>query len=163
MNVQMKTDQIQSIAMLIREMLGDDFDDQTFLDTLDGETDVMDMLGHLVKARLEAQEIERAMKEIAATYTARAKRHASRVKSYNEGIGKLLDAIGERKVMHPMATISRTAPRVSLSITDIDEVPTQLCKRVPDSAAVKTALEAGETVPGAALQQGAPGVTVRVK
>jgi len=53
---------------------------------------------------------------------------------------------------------------MSVQIVNEDSVPTQLCKivRSPDKTAIKKLLEAGEVVPGAQLQRGADGVTVRV-
>jgi len=163
MNYHANIEAIRDISETIRAMLGDDFDDQTFLDTLDGETDAMDMIGHLVKSRVEAQNVEVAMKEIAATYATRARRYAGQVTAINAGLGKLLDAMGQQKIAHPIATVSRTKPRVSMSITDDSMVPSQLCKAVPDNAAIKKQLEAGEYVPGAELVTGEPGLTVRVK
>ena len=43
-----KFEEIQRMSDQIREMTGDDQD--TFLDTLDGETDAMDILGKLIQA-----------------------------------------------------------------------------------------------------------------
>ena len=154
---------IKAIAADIRAILGDDFDDQTFLDTLDGQTDAMDMIGNLIRSRVEAQAMEAAMKEVAATYAGRAKRFAARADACVMGLSSLLDAIGESKVAHDLGTVSRTKARLSMVITDEAEIPTQLCKRVPDNAAIKAALEAGETVPGAELKLGQQGLTVRVK
>ena len=42
-----KFEEIQRMADQIREITGDDQD--TFLDTLDGETDAMDILGKLIQ------------------------------------------------------------------------------------------------------------------
>ena len=163
MNAHADLNIIRAVADMIRGMLGDDFDDQTFLDTLDGETDVMDMIGHLIRRRVEAQEVEKAMKEIASTYTTRARRHADQASACTKALGQILDAIGEQKVAHQLATVSRTKPRVSLSIYDETAIPSQLCKLSPDNAAIKASLEAGEPVPGAELKAGEPGLTVRVK
>lgn len=154
---------IAQVSADIREMLGDDDDVQTLLDTLDGETDAMDMVGALIKHRVEAHEIEVAMKAIAATYTERARRHAEKVNAINKGLGKLLDAMGLPKVAHPLGTVSRTKARQSMKIIDAAEIPTQLCKLVPDNAEIKAQLEAGEAVPGAALVWGDPSITVRIK
>jgi Siphovirus Gp157 len=71
--------------------------------------------------------------------------------------------MGQAKVAQPMGTISRTKPRLSLRIVSEADIPSQLCKSVPDSAAIKAQLEAGETVPGAVLEAGEASITVRVK
>lgn len=163
MNMHTNLADIRRVADVIREMLGDDFDDQTFLDTLDGETDAMDFAGFLITSRVEAASLEAAAKDVAATFTARARRMKAKQDACAKGLGELLDAMGQSKLAHPLATVSRTKPRVSLSITDDKEVPTQLCKLTPDNAAIKAALEAGEAVPGATLTTGDAGVVVRVK
>ena len=46
-----KFEEIQRMADQIRTITGDDQD--TFLDTLDGETDAMDILGKLIQERTE--------------------------------------------------------------------------------------------------------------
>lgn len=163
MNQRINLTEVSAVADLIRDMLGDDMDDQAFIDTLDGETDVADALTAMVKRREECRAVEAAMKDLAAIYTARARRHAETATSITRAMGAVLDAIGEQKVALDVATISRTKPRQSCNIFDATAVPTQLCKSVPDTAAVKKQLEAGENVPGAELQWGAPGLTVRVK
>lgn len=163
MNPNINIEEIKDVAATIREMLGDDFDDQTFLDTLDGETDAMDMIGHLIKAKTEAGELEKAAKATSQIYAARAKRMAAQATACSKGMGKILDAMGQRKVAHTLGTVSRIAPRNSLSVTDPEAIPSQLCKTVPDNAAIKAHLEAGEKVPGAELTLGEASITVRVK
>jgi len=158
-----KFEEIREMADNIRLYTEDDQD--TFLDTLDGETDAMDILGKLVQERVEASIYEGAAKDLAATYTIRAKRLSARQDAISQTIGQLLDAMGEKKIMHPYATISRTKPRWSVRITDEADVPTQLMKVTtkPDLAAIKKQMEQGEIVPGCDINPGNPSITVRVK
>ena len=104
-----KFEDIREMSDQIRLLTGDDQD--TFLDTLDGETDAMDILGKLIQERTEAAAYEVAMKDLAATYSTRAKRMNARQNAISVTIGQLLDAMGETKVKHPMATVSRTKAR----------------------------------------------------
>lgn len=147
----------------IRAMVGDDED--CFLDTLDGETDAMDVLGKLIQERQEIQANEVAVKALAKTYQERAAKLNAKADAISQTIGHLLDAIGSKKVAHPLATVSRTKARQSVLVTNPEEIPTQLTKtkRSPDLVAIKEQLEAGEFVPGAEIKLGNPGVTVRVK
>lgn len=156
---------IEQVANTIREMLGADFDLETFLDTIDGETDAMDILGKLIMAREDAKAHEAASKSVAEDYATRARRMVEKQRAIAKAIGQLLDAIGERKVAHPLGTVSRTAGTVSVEITDEASVPTQLCKitKSPDKTAIRAAIEAGEEIPGAALTRGPAGVSVRVR
>ena len=147
----------------IRAMVGDDED--CFLDTLDGETDAMDVLGKLIQERQEIQANEVAVKALAKTYQERAAKLNAKADAISQTIGHLLDAIGSKKVAHPLATVSRTKARQSVLVTNPEEIPTQLTKtkRSPDLVAIREQLEAGEFVPGAEIKLGNPGVTVRVK
>ena len=156
-------EEIRRMADNIRAMVGDDED--CFLDTLDGETDAMDVLAKLIQERQEIQANEAAVKALAKTYQERAARLDAKADAISQTIGHLLDAIGSKKIQHPLATVSRTKPRQSVFVSNPEEIPTQLTKvkRSPDLAEIKKQLEAGEFVPGAEMKLGHPGVTVRVK
>jgi hypothetical protein len=156
-------EEIRRMADNIRAMCGDDQD--TFLDTLDGETDAMDILGTLIKERNEVLGNEAALKELAKQYKERADRMNAKADAIAQTMGHLLDAMGERKVQHPFATVSRTKPRARVVIEDEHQIPTQLMKvkKSPDLTAIKAQMDAGVYVPGAATVLGNEGVTVRSK
>lgn len=159
------TAHIQRMADMIRDMLGEDFDVETFTDTLEGETDVMEIMSHLIRDREQAKAFAAACKEEAKTYAERAQRLEARANAMTKAMGDILDAVGERKITHPLATVSRTKGRHTVQITDEKALPSQLFKVVtsPDRTAIKAQLDAGEDVPGAELQTSPDGVSVRVK
>ena len=156
---------IQRMADEIRAILGDDYDDEAFTDTMEGETDAIYIIGRLVTERQEAKHMAEGVKALVKEYQARISRLQAKEAACNCALGVVLDAMGVDKVKHDFATVSRTKPRVSCVITDADDVPTQLCKVVstPDKAAIKAQLEAGEIVSGAELVTGEAGVLVRGK
>lgn len=156
-------EEIRRMSDNIRALCGDDQD--TFLDTLDGETDAMDILGTLIKERNEMLGNEAALKELAKQYKERADRMNAKADAIAQTMGHLLDAMGERKVQHPFATVSRTKPRARVVIEDEHQIPSQLMKvkKSPDLTAIKAQMDAGEYVPGAAIVLGNEGVTVRSK
>ena len=158
-----KFEEISAMSDQIRMITGDDQD--TFLDTLDGETDAMEIMGKLVEERTEAAAHEIAMRDLAATYSVRAKRLSARQDAISLAIGQLMDAMGETKIKHPIATISRTKARWSVNITDAGQIPTQLMNVTtkPDLAAIKKQMDQGETVPGCEISPGQPSITVRIK
>ena len=155
---------IQQWADEIRTMTDDQ---ETFLDTLDGQTDALDVLDALVIERAKASAAEDAAKAVAGIFADRAKRQVEKQASLSRMMGKVLDAIGETKIQRPIGTISRTKARQSLEVYDEAEIPSQLLRTKitiePDTAAIKAQLEAGVTVPGARLKTGEPGITVRIK
>tara|TARA_R110002153_G_scaffold263434_1_gene424746 strand:+ start:1435 stop:1920 length:486 start_codon:yes stop_codon:yes gene_type:complete len=158
-----KFQEIREMSDHIRMLTGDDED--TFLDTLDGETDAMDILGKLIQERTECKIYEASVKELAATYTARAKRLSNKQDALAITIGHLLDAIGQTKIQHPLATVSRTKPRAKVIVVDQNDIPSQLTTVTvkPDLVAIKKQMDAGEIVPGCEYQMGNSSVTVRIK
>ena len=149
----------------IRAELGEDFDTETFMDTLDGMTDAADIADRMIADMLAAEAMGEAIRGEISDLTARRDRYDARKDAFRRQLLSLLDATGEKKMERPRATISRRAGLPSVQITDEAAIPSQLCKTTvaPDKAAIKAQLLAGETVPGAQIVMGADGVTVRVK
>ena len=158
-----KYDEIRRLADSIREICGDDED--TLLDTLDGETDAVDVLGKLIQERLEVLGYEATNKELAEQYKRRADKMASKADAINQQMRHLLNAMGVKKVNHALATVSITKPRWSVEVVDEAQVPTQLkiTTSKPDLRAIKKILDDGEPVPGCRPKVGYEGITVRTK
>lgn len=153
------------VSQELQAMLGDDFDPETFWDTLDGETDVLDIADRLLSVRAEARALSDAAKAQADDLAARAKRIGERARACDKALSALLGATGQKKLERPAATVSVRKGSLSVAITDETAIPSQLCKTVvtPDKTAIKAQLQQGENVPGAELRTGEDGVTVRVK
>ena len=149
----------------IRAELGEDFDTETFMDTLDGVTDAADIADRMIADMLAAEAMGEAIRGEISDLTARRDRYDARKDAFRRQLLSLLDATGEKKMERPRATINRRAGLPSVQITDESAIPSQLCKTTvaPDKAAIKAQLLAGETVPGAQIVMGADGVTVRVR
>lgn len=165
MNVRPDFNLIRVMAEEIRAALGEDFDAEAFLDTLDGETDAADIADRLIAELADAEAMAEAIKAQEADLKARRGRYEMRGDTFRRQLLNLLDAVGEKKLERPRATVSRRAGLPSVRITDEAAIPTQLCKTTvtPDKAAIKAQLLAGEAVPGAQIVIGEDGVTVRVK
>lgn len=156
---------IEVVSAQLVEMLGEDFDAETFWDTLDGETDALDLMDHILVSMQEDEAMAVAIKAQVDELAARQRRIAARAAAKKKSLGAILDATGQKKAERPRGTVSRLAGRLSVQITDEAAVPTQLCKTVvtPDKAAIKAQIDAGEEVPGASLVRGEDTVSVRVK
>ena len=165
MNVYTDIPLIQRVAAELRDYLGDDFDESAFLDTLDGETNAMDVADKLIALALDADAMADAIKTQAADMTARRTRKEAQAGAYRDKLLTVMDAMGMAKIERPRATVSRRKGMPSVHITDETAVPSQLCKVIsaPDKAAITAQLLAGLDVPGAAITIGPDGVTVRVK
>lgn len=165
MNIRADVTLIEAVSRQLVEMLGEDFDPETFWDTLDGETDALDLIDHVLKSMQDDAALAGAARAQADELFSRARRIQSRADAKKASLKTILDATGQRKVERPRGTISKLAGRLSVSITDETAVPSQLCKTTvtPDKAAIKKQIEAGESVPGAELVRGDDTISVRVK
>jgi len=164
MNMQLSI--IEAISADIRDMLGDDFDADTFFDTLEGETNIMEVTDKILASMQDDAALVDGIKAQEALLKTRRERIQHRDTAKRKALLHILDAVGEKKMERPLATISRRTGSVSVLVTDETEIPTQLTvtKTVtsPDKKAIKAMLDAGEVVPGAELQRGDDTVTVRI-
>ena len=165
MNIHADIPLITRISDDLRDMLGDDFDPDTFWDTLDGETDALDIADRLIASMQDDAALADAAKAHASEIAARAKRISDRAGVKKKALMQILDATGEKKLERPLATISKRAGSLSVHITDEASIPSQLTKTTvsPDKTEIKKQLQAGEIVPGAELVRGEETVSVRVK
>lgn len=165
MNIHADIHLIERVSAQLIEMLGEDFDAETFWDSLDGETDVADVIGHLIRKREEVKAFSDASKALADEYTARKRRLDDKAKAITKALGAVLDAAKQDKFVHPIGTVSRRVGVLSCKIFDETAIPSQLTITTtkPDTAAIKKLIEAGEVVPGAELVRGDDIISVRVK
>lgn len=99
------------------------------------------------------------MKTEAQRLTERQRIIDNRIRSIKEWYQRNLDAMGKSKVETLRGTMAVQNNPPSLKVTDENEIPICYLTFVParyevDKDAVKTALKAGEEVPGAHLEQG---------
>lgn len=164
--MQINVSYISAISEQLREMLGEDFDDQAFWDTLDGETDALDIADRIIANMQTDAALADAAKAQADALAARAKRLGERQNAHKRALLTLLDATGQKKLERPCATVSRRAGSLSVHIVNEADIPSQLMTvkttTSPDKTAIKKQIEAGETVPGAELVRGDDTVSVRV-
>lgn len=140
-------------------------DPDLILDTMDGETDALDLARRLVRFALAAEGQARAAKERADALAARAKRFRDRSATARGTVLAMMDALGVKRLDDPEFTASRGMGRQSVHVSDADAIPDALVRveRVPDAAAIKQALDAGQDVPGAVLSNSSPTLTVRTR
>lgn len=166
MNKQIDPRQIALIAHIADELEQYRDDEDVFWDSLDGETDALDILDRLILARSTDMATAEGIKSVIDGLTKRKARIEARAKATTRLVGDVLKAAGMKKAERPAATVSVREGSLSVSIEDEADIPTQLMRekvtRSPDKTAIKKQLEAGETVPGASLTRGSDVVTVRV-
>jgi hypothetical protein len=153
--------QVSAVAL----MLANDEDEQLKLDTLEGETNLFEVVRSLLGAIEEDEGIALAVKHQIEQRQARKSAAEHRNEVRREAIRALLDCAGLDKLTLPEATLSvrKVAPKAIIS--DEAAVPDSLCrfKRAPDMAAIKAEVEAGRAVSGVTLDNGGSSLTIRRK
>ena len=99
------------------------------------------------------------MKTEAQRLTERQRIIDNRIRSIKEWYQRNLDAMGKSKVETLRGTMAVQNNPPSLKVTDAEQIPICYLNLIParyevNKEAVKTALKAGEEVPGAHLEQG---------
>lgn len=141
-------------------------DEETYIDTLDGETDAVELLDREIAAEQADRALCEAIKAQMEALRKRADRIDMRADTRRRMQKAILEAMGLRKLERPLATLSIRLGSVSVKITDDAAIPTQLrtvkTTSTPDKIAIRKQLDAGETVPGAELVRGDETLSVRV-
>ncbi len=161
MNMRIDIPLIERIAALL-DPYRDDGD--LFMDSLDSQTDVLDLMDRSLAAMQADEALAQAIKSQEDALAKRRQRIESRRDAHKAAVREMLRATGQKKVERPLATLSMRQGSVAVHIHDDASVPTQLCKvtRTPDKAAIRKQIEAGEDVPGAYLVRGEDTLSVRV-
>lgn len=156
--------EVANLTARLRDLCGDD--EQAFIDTLDGESDVIEAARRVVRWLHEQGAQSTACKGLASTYGARASVFEERVERARTALFHFLSEMGLKSMPLPEATLSIVAGRVSVTGEgDPETLPERFVrvKREANRSAIKAALEAGETVEGFALSNNAPTLMVRVR
>jgi len=136
-----------------------------FWDTLDGETDVMDLVSNVLVEINEAEAGMIACHEMAKRYSERRSLHDARKVRLNQMLKTILLCANQSKIPHPLGTVSLRKGTESVAITNEKEIPSQLCRTTvtPDKAEIKKQLQAGVQIDGAELVTGPQTISIRMK
>lgn len=131
-------------------------------DCLDGETNIMAVLGRLVNIERDADSMAKAIAERAKDLASRKARMERGKEAMRVLMLRLMKAANLPKASLPEATVSVSKGRASVEIVDEAALPDEYVRieRVPDKKALAAAL-ANDNVPGAVLREGNDTVTVR--
>ena len=143
-----------------------DIDDETLRDTLEGISDLPDMIKEVVRSSLDDDMIIGALKLRIGDMQDRLERIKHRLEKKREIV---CWAMGEAQLDRLMAedfsvSLRQGPPR--LDIVDETQIPTDFLVPVApriDRAGLLIRLKQGECISGAALVEGQPHISVRVK
>lgn len=137
--------------------LAEETDPQLFSDTMDSITDAIeDKAVGYAKVDKELAKDEKALKEEAKRFLARAKTIANNRKNLKRSLQNTMEVTGTEKIKTPEFTIYIQNNPESLKLIDESKIPAYLTKTdiVPDKTRIKQLLKEGKDVPGAELIQG---------
>jgi len=155
--------EVSDLWRSIRAIAGED--DETVVDTVDGEGGAISALRAAIQAAIEAEAHAVACKALEASYAARRKVLEDRAERYRQSAAAFLQEVGEKSIRLPEATISwrATGPQLIGDIPPAADLPDDCVKfqRVKHEPSIKAALQAGRVIPGVFLSNGGVGLTVR--
>jgi len=155
--------EVAALWAQIRTLAGED--DETVLDTVEGETDAVEALRWAVRMAIECEVNASACKDLSDTYLERRKVLESRAERYRAAAASFLQEVGEKTLRLPEATISwrDTGPQIIGDIPRAADLPDDCVKmqRVKHEPSIKEALKAGRQIGDLYLSNGGVGLTVR--
>lgn len=143
-----------------------DIEEAEFSDTLEGITDLHELIGEVIRSALADQAMASGLKLRLDDMRRRLSRiEAGAQKKRQLALDALTDA-GLRKLTQPDFTVSVRAGTPALMITSENNIPEAYWLPQParlDRQGVLVALKSGETVDGATLSNPAPSLSVRTR
>ncbi len=153
----------------LRERLEADFpdaDEETLCNTLEGLTNLTDMLAEVLRSALEDQAFVVALRGRVGDMQARLSRIEERARKKRDLVCSVMERADLKKLTEPDLTVSLRPSRAPLVVTDEEAIPAGYWKaQAPklDRQGLLAALSAGRDVPGALLGNAPMTISVRTK
>jgi len=154
--------QINSLKVAFPELV----DDYEVLESaIDGETDFERVVEAITDQYLDALSMKGAIAERMEALEERSKRFTKKAETIRTLAFDLMQAANRPKVELPIATLSIRKGVSKVEIDDLMAIPQGFTRTevIPLKTELKKALEAGEAIPGAHLEHGPDGLSVRTK
>jgi hypothetical protein len=143
-----------------------DTESEEWLLSLESETDLTEFIEKMILRIENAKIMVSGLKDHIADLRARQDRFEWRIDSLRAAITTLMDKANISKIEMPMATVSiRTAQPQLVGDADPMDLPVDLVQTIIElnKTAIKDALKAGREVPGFALNNAPPQLTIRIR
>lgn len=144
-------------------------DERTLMDTLEGMVDkpLPEQLAAIFESAQDDKLMVDAIDQRMGQLNDRAKRLQHRFEQKKSLISWAMQEAAIKKIEAATVTLSLRQTPASVVITDEAALPPSMVKTKtstsPDKAAIKAALEAGQEVPGASMNNGGMSLSARVK
>ncbi len=173
----MRTDELHTSAVLyarLREEIAEayelDANDEVFADTLDGATDLQEIIVRAVREAKQAEAYANAIKAVIFENNERRQRFLTKADKIRDAVARAMADAGLPKITAPDMTLSMSVRKPAPKVVDADALPewAKIEKTVftPDRDAIKDAYAddpQGFACPGVIVTNGAPVLTIRSK
>ena len=153
----------------LRERLEAEFpdaDEETLHDTLEGMTNLTEMLAEVLRSQLEDQAFVAALRGRISDMQERLSRFEDRARKKRELVTSVMEQADLRKLVEADFTVSLRPSRPPLMIIDDEAIPGDFWRPQPaklDRQGLISALGAGRDIPGAVLGNPPMIISVRTK
>ena len=153
----------------LREQIRNDFpdiDEETLADTLEGLTNLNEMLGAVVRSHLDDMAIVDALKSRVADMQDRLSRISKRADKKREIVTSVMEQADLKKLAEADFTVSLRASSAPLVVTEEGTIPEPYWRpQAPklDRQGLIAALKSGEEIPGAVLGNPRMAIAIRTK
>jgi hypothetical protein len=144
-------------------------DPDLWRDTLDGETDAVDLIRNLIRASIDADLTAEAARKRQAEIAGRAERAERRKLAFRAAAMGLMDLAGVTRLPEPDFVARIQAGQPHLGQLDLDALPPDYIDvevtvtRRPLKDRLLADLKAGQTIPGAQLRPSSPFLVINRK
>ena len=148
------------------DALYDDLDPQALADTLEGETDLSEVLQRLATQALDYEDMAQATQARIDDLQTRKHRLKGTADTLRAIILQAMDTSDMDQVKGPEVTLSRRKTKGQLVIDDESQIPSHFwAAQAPklDKTGLAASVKEGTTVPGCHLSNGSISLTIRVK
>jgi len=158
-----------SSHILFRERLREaypDADDDTLQDSLEGLTNLTEMLAEVLRSVLADEDYVEALRKRMGDMQARSQRLAERARKKRDLICQVMDDAEIKRLDEADFTVSLRAGRPHLEVLDEAVIPAAFWKAQPpklDRQGLAFALSAGQAIEGACLGEATKSIAVRTK
>lgn len=166
--VQHLTSELSKHASFRHQLLAEfpDIDDETLADTLEGITDLREMLAEVVRSALDDEALAAGLSHRLSDMKARVERFETRAKRKRELALRAMSEAQIPKLAEADFTASLRQGAPKLEVTAEDQIPAAYWKPQPpklDKQGLLAALKAGTAVEGASLGAAQMQLSVRTK
>ncbi len=151
----------------LRERLRSDFpevDDETLRDTVEGLTNLAEILAAVVRSHLDDLTLTTALRARISTMQERLSRLEDRSERKRTLVASVMERADIRKLSQPDFTVSLRPTAAPLVVLNESEIPDPFWRPQPpklDRRGLLAALTSGQSVPGATLGNGTVTIAVR--